>query len=605
MQQSVEICIRIDNPGGDGEKGSNTARTLVEAGSTKTFECRFKTPDMAGPFWGMRGVPELGPLPGGSEIDPAKIAAFQFFLAMPEEPKTLILDNIRLFGGGAAAVKNVPLPFVDQFGQYKHTDWSGKIHSEAELKEKSAEEAEHLKQMAQLPNRTEVGGWAEGPQRKATGWFRTEKVEGKWWLVTPQGRLFFSTGIDCVGTWEQTFVEGRDTWFDWLPEEGSPAAQFYGHAKEVHSMAEPINGEGRTFGFYRSNLLLKYGEDWPQQWQERTIDRLRSWGFNTVGNWSDANLMKQSQIPFVANAGISGNHRKVEGGSGYWGKMHDVYDPEFARSVENSLGWATRSFSGNPLCIGYCVDNELAWGSDQDKAIAVWALNSPADQPARLAFVNGLRMQYGSLEALNTAWGTEAETWEELRAPWEKNETCKQDLDAFVYRFSKRYFGTIDHYLGQLAPHHLYLGARFSGWNRESVRAAAEECDAVSFNIYRETVDPDHYRILEELDCPAIIGEFHFGALDRGMFHTGLVAAKDQEDRAAKYERYVESVADHPNFIGCHWFQYVDEPITGRNFDGENYNIGFVTIVDQPYPEMVESARRVHEAVYERRWSGE
>ena len=30
--------------------------------------------------------------------------------------------------------------------------------------------------------------------------------------------------------------------------------------------------------------------------------------------------------------------------------------------------------------------------------------------------------------------------------------------------------------------------------------------------------------------------------------------------------------------VGCHWFQYVDEPLTGRAYDGENYNIGFVTI---------------------------
>ena len=33
-------------------------------------------------------------------------------------------------------------------------------------------------------------------------------------------------------------------------------------------------------------------------------------------------------------------------------------------------------------------------------------------------------------------------------------------------------------------------------------------------------------------DVPLIIGEFHFGALDRGMFHTGLVPTANQEARA-------------------------------------------------------------------------
>jgi hypothetical protein len=31
-------------------------------------------------------------------------------------------------------------------------------------------------------------------------------------------------------------------------------------------------------------------------------------------------------------------------------------------------------------------------------------------------------------------------------------------------------------------------------------------------------------------------------------------------------------VMDHPSFVGAHWFQYTDQPLTGRTLDGENYN---------------------------------
>lgn len=41
--------------------------------------------------------------------------------------------------------------------------------------------------------------WNDAPKQRATGWFRTQKVDGRWWLVTPDGRLFFSTGIDGIG----------------------------------------------------------------------------------------------------------------------------------------------------------------------------------------------------------------------------------------------------------------------------------------------------------------------------------------------------------------------------------------------------------------------
>lgn len=66
----------------------------------------------------------------------------------------------------------------------------------------------------------------------------------------------------------------------------------------------------------------------------------------------------------------------------------------------------------------------------------------------------------------------------------------------------------------------------------------------------------------------------------------------------------MDSVINNPAFVGAHWFQYLDEPLTGRTLDGENYNIGFVTVTDTPYPEMVQSARRVLADAYRRRAHG-
>ena len=39
------------------------------------------------------------------------------------------------------------------------------------------------------------GGWAGGPQLAASGFFRSEKVDGKWWSVDPKGHLFWSPGV--------------------------------------------------------------------------------------------------------------------------------------------------------------------------------------------------------------------------------------------------------------------------------------------------------------------------------------------------------------------------------------------------------------------------
>jgi len=98
---------------------------------------------------------------------------------------------------------------------------------------------------------------------------------------------------------------------------------------------------------------------------------------------------------------------------------------------------------------------------------------------------------------------------------------------------------------------------------------------------------------------PLIIGEFHFGALDRGLFHPGLVPTENQEARAEAYKEYVLGALRHPQFVGCHWFQYRDEPVTGRSWDGENYQIGFVDVADTPYRELVDAARAVGYHLYD------
>ena len=78
---------------------------------------------------------------------------------------------------------------------------------------------------------------------------------------------------------------------------------------------------------------------------------------------------------------------------------------------------------------------------------------------------------------------------------------------------------------------------------------------------------------------------------DRGLFWEGLVGAGRESERGPAYSRYLRTVADNPDFVGAHWFQYVDEPLTGRTLDGENAHVGFVTVADLPYAGLVAAAR--------------
>ena len=41
------------------------------------------------------------------------------------------------------------------------------------------------------------GGW-KGLKGTKTGVFHTEKINNRWWIITPEGNIFWSIGMYCV-----------------------------------------------------------------------------------------------------------------------------------------------------------------------------------------------------------------------------------------------------------------------------------------------------------------------------------------------------------------------------------------------------------------------
>ena len=227
------------------------------------------------------------------------------------------------------------------------------------------------------------------------------------------------------------------------------------------------------------------------------------------------------KTPYTATIG-TGACRRLEGSEGFWGKFPDPFDPRLSAMLK------MRPFS-DPWCIGFFVDNELSWGAD-GVSLAVATLRSPQDQPAKRMFLDDLRKKYQTIEKLNAAWGTQHASWHALlqsTTPPDKKK-ARPDLEAFYTRLAEQYFAVCRAAVKKAAPHQLYLGCRFATlWqNERATRASAKYCDVVSFNIYKRASD---LRLPEGADRPILIGEFHFGALDRGLFHPGLVAAPSQE----------------------------------------------------------------------------
>ncbi len=588
---TVTVSLRVDDASTSKGAPKLQQSVTLAAGSTGTIAAAWSrhpcVPAKPLDLIGMRDWP------GRSPVEYSAIARLCVFAGSAAAPQTVDVLEVRAVGPVRVVPAERFLPFVDRFGQFAHGDWPGKVRSEDELPARLAGEREELARTPPPAERTRWGGWAAGPSLKATGWFRTEKQDKTWWLVDPEGRLFWSFGVDCVRAGEPTPITDREHYFADLPPTNSPEGRFHGRGHWApHGYY--TNRPYRTFDFAAANLARKYGPGWTNDWIDHTLRRLSAWGWNTVANWSHPEVGRRRRIPYTYEASF--HSPAIAGSQGYWGKFPDPFHPRFREGIQQSMRRAEEQGAvGDPWCLGFFIHNELAWGKPGELGLA--ALRSPADQPAKTAAVARLSAKYGDIDKLNAAWGAQWTSWEAMCAAtnYSSAEGAAQDLDELAGMIADEYFRVIAAEVRAAAPNQLYLGCRFAWVNEMAIRAAARHCDVVSFNKYTYTLDD--FRLPDGVDKPVVIGEFHFGALDRGMFHTGLRAAEHQADRAAKFASYVRSALHHPNVVGVHWFQYRDQALTGRG-DGENYQIGLVDVCDTPYPEMVAAARQIAGEMY-------
>jgi len=387
------------------------------------------------------------------------------------------------------------------------------------------------------------------------GNFRVEERRGIWWLIDPAGKPMISAGVDQIA-YEPDHIQGT-----------GPAP-------------------------YLEAVRKIYPD--RKAWDLGALDRLRMWGFNTIGAWSDDELWNFG-VPYTVILDIATR----SGADWQHGKVADFFDGRFERTAANVAGLACRPHSHDPQLIGYFSDNELRWGADWrgKEDILQMYLAFPEGAPGRKRAIDFLRERYGNdLAKLNQAWGTSAPDFGHLRAD-STTEAFKRDSDAFLELVAARYFDVCARAIHKADPNHLYLGARFAGHVPDEVIRGARGADVVSVNIYSFHPRPLVEHIYQVTEKPVLITEFAFRAEDSGLPNTQGAGPKvpNQPARAKAYRDYVIELASLPEAVGYHWFKWADEPKEGR-FDGENSNYGLVNIEDQPYSEFVEAVKSANAA---------
>lgn len=308
--------------------------------------------------------------------------------------------------------------------------------------------------------------------------------------------------------------------------------------------------------------------DYPNvdAWAGTTVQRLRAWGFNTVGSWSDTDRFA-GRMPYTELLSMASGD--------------DWFSPAFETHAKAVAASDVAPRRDDPNLVGWILDSELRWSPD-------W--RSP----------NTLLADYLALPE-----GTPG------RAVADRHVG---DANGFLRVLAARYFRVTTSAIRAQDPHHLILGVKMIAQltPREVLVAARRYVDVVTIDDY--TLLPGLNELIQQtwgpfvpvdatlaaqyavLRKPMMISEYSFRAADAGVpnsYPPIYPTLPGQQARAAADAAFVQPIYGAPWIVGDQWFEYVDEPPGGR-FDGEDSNFGIVSITDTPWQVLVDRMTELH-----------
>lgn len=393
-----------------------------------------------------------------------------------------------------------------------------------------------------------------------SGFYTTKQIDGKWCLLDPEDKPFYSLGVNCV---TMTDVD-IDT----------PAVKYGGGGK------------------------------WFEKWAAQKLESLDDLGFNTLAAWHHMHYWGNS-YPKTVEIRMSSDSKKV---NNVWGVgFPDVFDPSFEMSAYRALidcfyGKGESLLTDKGL-IGYYTDNELHWwgsggywgsnkpGSDSyETALVDDYISQPENSYGKKAWINFISTKYKTIENLNNIWISEYSSFEDLS--YVEHYTAKEavlenDKTEFLRIIAEKYFSTTSELLKQFDPNRLNLGCRFAGATTPKVvlEVMSKYVDIITLNFYDRLEEYREYLRNVNLVTgkPVMITEFSFCAGRQAGYLKSTngaqsVTVKDQKTRGERYKEFNNSAFELDFLVGTHWFALYD---FSGNVHGLVGNYGLYDVKDQ------------------------
>lgn len=389
----------------------------------------------------------------------------------------------------------------------------------------------------------QYGGWMDRPQLKATGFFYVTKIDGRHWLVDPEGYRYYNVAINAV----------------------------------------------------REPASIRKDPKAMEEWAQNTTDKLRDLGFNGLGNWSTPRMNTvQRRLPWVLRKDFMFNFARekkltvpASGTTGFINNAMPVFHPDFEPFCER-FGKDLADTANDPFLLGIMTDNELQCPSNLlDRYLQLDDTN-PDLKPGKDAAAAWLTARKGSADPAKI---THRDRYEFIAFAFERYYKI---VTKYVRKYDPNHL-----YLGSRLNYH--TGEFDNPW---LWKALAPYHDAVAVNYYAEWGPQAHHLDAWEewAGKPILLTEWYAKAMDApGLANTHGAGwlVKTQEDRARYYQHFLLGALESRNIVGTHFFKYMDDPAESVALDSAGgANKGMFTTKDEPYLPLTTRAKSINHQAY-------
>ena len=396
----------------------------------------------------------------------------------------------------------------------------------------------------QVSEYDEYGGVSNsGVKGNATGYFHTETINGRTYIIDPIGNPFFATAINSAN------IGSTD-------KQKQVSIEKYGSAENFYTQ---VTNTLRDIG-----INMYWGGD-DEFWAQNKLAK-------AVGLGCIAGYMGNSEVGLGLSVSTGGSAAFMHNNT------MNVFDPDFVSFCNKKVADTIAPYLGNKHILGFYSDNEI-----------------PAETNMLYRYLTIDPSEPVNAFSYATAW-----TWL-IKATGNPNVSTSditaelaEEFKGFVY---DRYYTVVTNAIDAAGGgDYMYLGNRIHGENYKSagyLSAASKHVDVLTVNLYGGLEPPiETIKIMYKYSGkPFLVTEF-FAKADDAVDMNGYALGnqsnagwivKTQNDRAIHYENYVLLLLESGTCVGWSWYRMRDNDQTiykdevGNLYRAYDYKNGAIT----------------------------